>query len=89
MLDNHIDFDEASKAWRKNKKQLKNGCFEYICNFVHSNGKQCRKSIVTSKNKNLLIYGFGGCILYDKYSNHPNKDYYCSKHINRYKPVSY
>lgn len=26
----NIDFDEASRAWRENKKVLKNGCFEYI-----------------------------------------------------------
>jgi hypothetical protein len=25
----NIDFDEASRAWRENKKVLKNGCFEY------------------------------------------------------------
>ena len=25
-----IDFDEASRAWRQNKKCLPNGCFEYI-----------------------------------------------------------
>jgi len=24
-----IDFDAASRAWRNNKKVLKNGCFEY------------------------------------------------------------
>ena len=26
-----IDFDEASCAWRQNKRSLSNGCFEYIC----------------------------------------------------------
>ena len=26
-----IDFDEASRAWRQNKRPLSNGCFEYIC----------------------------------------------------------
>ena len=25
-----INFDEASQAWRENKRVLKNGCFEYI-----------------------------------------------------------
>ena len=25
----NIDFDEAAKAWRENKRVLKNGCFEY------------------------------------------------------------
>jgi len=26
----NIDFDEASRAWRENKRVLKNGCFEYV-----------------------------------------------------------
>ena len=26
-----IDFDEASRAWRANKKAIKNGCFIYLC----------------------------------------------------------
>ena len=26
----NIDFDEASRAWRENKKVLKNGCFTYV-----------------------------------------------------------
>jgi len=25
----NIDFDGASRAWRENKRVLKNGCFEY------------------------------------------------------------
>ena len=25
----NIDFDDAAKAWRENKRVLKNGCFEY------------------------------------------------------------
>ena len=47
MLDNYIDFDEASLEWRKNKKKFENGRFEYICNYFHTNKKQCR---------NLLFY---------------------------------
>jgi hypothetical protein len=26
----NIDFEEASRAWRENKRVLKNGCFTYI-----------------------------------------------------------
>lgn len=26
-----IDFDDASKQWRKNKQYLGNGCFQYKC----------------------------------------------------------
>ena len=29
LLQVNIDFTAASKAWRKNKNVLENGCFEY------------------------------------------------------------
>jgi hypothetical protein len=35
-----IDFDEASKAWRENKKSIGNGSFKYIC-CADKNGKKC------------------------------------------------
>tara|TARA_B110000858_G_C17644985_1_gene399967 strand:+ start:507 stop:716 length:210 start_codon:yes stop_codon:yes gene_type:complete len=43
-----IDFDEASREWRKNKKLLKNCMFSYIktkqnCCHVCDIGKKCRK----------------------------------------------
>ena len=38
-----IDFDEASRAWRANKKQTKDGGFVYICGAARSNGKVCTK----------------------------------------------
>lgn len=85
MLDNYIDFNEASREWRKNKKTLPNGRFEYICNYIHTNGKQCRKTILSCQVKNCYIYGFGDNIPVDKYKFHPNRDYYCKKHINRYR----
>lgn len=31
VYDVNIDFDEASKAWRENKKSGKNGTFVYTC----------------------------------------------------------
>jgi hypothetical protein len=34
-----IDFDEASKEWRANKKKNKDGSFSYICGATCSNGK--------------------------------------------------
>lgn len=89
MLDNYIDFDEASREWRKNKKTLPNGRFEYICNYIHTNGKQCRKTILSCQVKNCYIYGFGDNIPIDKYNRrrirpkgykfHPNRDYYCRR----------
>ena len=44
-----IDFDEASAAWRENKKHLGNGWFAYKCVYIHSNGKQCNKAVEDSK----------------------------------------
>ncbi len=35
-----INFDEASKMWRANKKKI-NGMFYYKCCYRHSNGKRC------------------------------------------------
>ena len=26
-----IDFDDASIAWKENKKSTRNGCYKYIC----------------------------------------------------------
>ncbi len=86
MFDNYIDFDEASKEWRKNKKKQENGRFEYVCNYFHKNSKQCRNTIVASLLQNEYVCGFGDNNKYNKYKNHPNKNYYCKKHINRYNP---
>ena len=38
----NINFDEASKAWRQNKKKLYTGAFEYICGYPKRNGEPCR-----------------------------------------------
>ena len=44
-----IDFDEASEAWRQNKKSLPNGMYKYICTYVKEDdtnicGKVCYQS---------------------------------------------
>lgn len=39
-----LDFDEASRAWRANKKRM-GQMFVYICTYIHSNGKRCRRTI--------------------------------------------
>lgn len=44
-----INFDEASSAWRANKKYLGGGWFAYRCKYMHSNGKQCNKAVEASK----------------------------------------
>ena len=41
-----IDFDEASSAWRANKKCLKNGMYAYICGKTMLNGNSCSKNRV-------------------------------------------
>jgi len=37
----NIDFDEASSAWRANKKQVNNGTFKYICCGLTKTGNKC------------------------------------------------
>jgi hypothetical protein len=44
-MDHGIDFDEGARAWRENKKQLKDGSFVYICTHICKNGKQCGNKI--------------------------------------------
>ena len=36
----YIDFDEASAAWKANKKSIGNGSYKYIC-CADKNGKKC------------------------------------------------
>ena len=77
-MDNTIDFDEASKAWRKNKIHLGNGYFAYQCNYIHSNGRQCNK--VVSQQKQAVLYR----IREDWIRNTNLKSMeFCNKHIIR------
>ena len=39
----NIDFDDATKKWRSNKKSIGNGCYKYICP-VTKNEKKCGKT---------------------------------------------
>jgi hypothetical protein len=39
----YIDFDEASSAWRANKKSIKNGCFKYLCCQKTLSGNLCKR----------------------------------------------
>ncbi len=38
-----INFDEASSAWRANKKTIKNGCFTYLCCQKTLSGNPCKR----------------------------------------------
>jgi hypothetical protein len=42
-LSHDIDFDEATREWRANKKAKPNGCYEYICGQLTKTGKICQK----------------------------------------------
>ena len=39
----NIDFDEASREWKSNKKSVKNGCYKYICIKITNSGNQCKR----------------------------------------------
>jgi hypothetical protein len=36
-----IDFEDASKQWRANKKSIGNGSFKYICTKLGKNNNHC------------------------------------------------
>ena len=38
-----IDFDEASEAWKANKKSIGNGSYKYICQSKTNSGNQCKR----------------------------------------------
>ena len=37
----NIDFDEASAAWRSNKRSIGNGSYRYLCGKKGKNNKYC------------------------------------------------
>ena len=48
-LEVNINFDEASEAWRSNKKSKGNGTYRYICLAKTKAGKECsREPIICS-----------------------------------------
>jgi hypothetical protein len=79
-----IDFDEASLAWRANKKSIGRGYFAYKCAYIHThNGKHCRRPVYEQRYRNLYEchpnFEVGR-----NYNNHPNRSIFCKKHLNRY-----
>ena len=42
----NIDFDEASAAWKANKKSIGNSMYKYICLKPNKNGVNCGKKCV-------------------------------------------
>jgi hypothetical protein len=37
----NIDFDEASEAWKSNKKSIGNGSYRYVCAKLTKNNNMC------------------------------------------------
>jgi hypothetical protein len=50
-VESKVDFDEASTAWKLNKKSIGNGCYKYVCVKVKKNGHHC-------KNDSLHLFTF-------------------------------
>jgi len=48
VYDVNIDFDEASAAWRANKKSSGNGCYKYICCQKTITGKHCNRKCLAN-----------------------------------------
>lgn len=44
-----IDFDDASAAWRANKRYVGRGLFAYRCCYVHSTGRLCGRTVEASQ----------------------------------------
>jgi hypothetical protein len=40
-----IDFDAASAAWLANKRRIGGGWYEYVCSYIHTNGKRCNRGV--------------------------------------------
>lgn len=38
-----IDFDEASRMWKANKKSIGNGSYKYICSQKTKSGNKCKR----------------------------------------------
>ena len=88
---NAIDFDAASKAWMENKKRLVNSRglrigYTYVCTYVHSDGKKCRKPVETCSERNN-----SGRLRYQEHVNFetersgsgPKSGLFCRQHRNR------
>jgi hypothetical protein len=41
-----VDFDEASTAWKLNKKSIGNGCYKYVCVKIKKTGTQCKNDSI-------------------------------------------
>ena len=75
-MESQIDFDEASKEWRKNKISVGNGYYKYKCQV---NG--CNEYLYCYVTENKLFDKFA--TTFDKKNrNHPKKYVYCEDHLS-------
>lgn len=59
QLEVNIDFDDATKEWRSNKKSISNGCYKYICPVIKNEikcGKSCYKELIYCWQHRKYIY---------------------------------
>lgn len=68
-----IDFDDSSKCWGVNKKHIGKSYFVYTCNYIYSNGKQCRCTIYNCLLTNKYKDQFNYVDFYDRYKYYPNR----------------
>lgn len=53
----NINFEEASKAWRVNKRHIGGGFFVYTCNYIHrKNNKKCNRAVYTDTHCKRHMY---------------------------------
>ena len=79
-MEHGIDFDAASAAWRANKKKLDGGWFVYVCEYIHSNGKQCTRAVESAKKPQM--YRLREDWVCRSISRNPDR--YCWQHRNRH-----
>jgi hypothetical protein len=46
----NIDFDEASEAWKANKKSIGNGSYKYMCSKICKNNKICNANCLSGED---------------------------------------
>ena len=42
-------FDDASRAWRENKRRLPSGAFRYTCDYQYKSGRRCGRNVYRGK----------------------------------------
>lgn len=50
LYDVNIDFDEASKHWKANKKSIGNGSYKYVCSKRGKNNNFCVSKCLPGEN---------------------------------------